>query len=90
MSVKDKTMQWIKRGDENQLPTVSGWYRVMVSGDSESIDGHTIYDYPDYETWAWFEYDNDEETGIFTGSHDEETDMIFAYCGPFEVPKYVK
>jgi len=80
---------WCHRNDRDaDFPTLAGHYRVMVAGDSESIDGHTIYDYPDYETWAWFEPSEDGEGGNFTGTHDEENESIFAYFGPIHVPKF--
>jgi hypothetical protein len=73
-----------------QYPTIAGWYRVMISGDSETDGPHVFYDYPDYETWAWFqtpEHDDEPDyVGTFTGIHDEETEMVFAWCGPFYVP----
>lgn len=59
----------------------------MVSGDSESIDGHTIYAFDDYETWAYFT-PHEEDTGSFAGVHDEDEYTIFAYCGPFNFPEY--
>jgi hypothetical protein len=71
---------------EYGLPRRPGYYRVMISGDSESLEGHTIYEYSDYETWAYFAID--DENGTFTGVHDEETDMIFAFCGPIAVPPF--
>lgn len=81
------TMQWEDRTEEKSLPASEGWYRVMVSGDSESIDGHTIYSFDDYETWAYFIPDEDGG-GSFSGINDEDENVIFAYCGPFTVPKY--
>lgn len=69
------------------FPTIAGHYRVMISGDSESDGPHVYYEYPDYETWAWYEPTEDEVGGTFTGVHDEEKGMIFAWCGPFIVPK---
>jgi hypothetical protein len=58
----------------------------MTSGDSESIDGHQIYAFDDYETWAYFT--PDEEGGNFVGIHDEDNYVIFAYCGPFVTPPF--
>lgn len=89
-------MQWLNRTSKDDYPFVTGWYRVMISGDSASIDGHEIYSYPDYETWAWFERAGLDELedfiggykGTFTGTHDETDEMIFAYCGPFVIPEY--
>jgi len=35
-------------------PTEEGWYRVLYSGDSEYLEGHMIYDYDDYQGWAYW------------------------------------
>lgn len=80
-------MEWITRNDVNEYPIAEGWYRVMVSGDSEQLDGHTIYAFDDYETWAYLSKNGDDEYN-FKGEHDEEDFTIFAYCGPYIVPKY--
>lgn len=89
-------MQWVHRNTKDDVPTESGVYRVMVSGDSESVDGFTIYDFGDYETWAIFTRASPDEyedfpggyKGTFTGDHDEEDETILAYCGPIVWPKY--
>lgn len=89
-------LQWHTREDQDDLPKEEGWYRVRVSGDSESIDGFTIYNYPDYDTWAYFTPANPEEfesfkggwKGSFTGVHDEENSVIYAFYGPIKVPNY--
>lgn len=73
--------------ESDGLPTIEGFYRVKVSGDSESVDGHLIYEYEDYETWAYFTPDNDD-SGVFAGDHDEDNYNIFAWCGPFHVRPY--
>ncbi len=83
----DATPQWRHRVEDTDFPEVNGWYRVMVAGDSESIDGHTIYEFDDYETWAQFT--SHEDGGSFVGQHDEDEHTIFAYCGPFAIPEYV-
>ncbi len=76
--------------DYGGLPTKAGWYRVMIKGDSETEGPHVYYAYDDYETWAYFRApdptDYLDEVGQFTGIHDEETDMVFAWCGPFDIP----
>lgn len=41
---------WVR----GNTPEIEGWYRVMHPGDSESIDGHTIYEYGDYPGWAYW------------------------------------
>lgn len=83
-----ETMEW-KRYDHDApetWPTLPGTYRVMVSGDCESCDGHIIYDYPDYASWAEFGDGEDDEGNerleFGSGEHDEEPDTFFAYYGP--------
>ena len=78
--------EWVHRGDGKSIPTEQGLYRVMVTGDSESIDGYTIYSFPDYATWAVFI--KDEDGGFFKCEHDEEDSFIFAYYGPIVIPPY--
>lgn len=88
VEAKPAPLEW-KRYNHNDpatWPKEKGTYRVMVSGDSESCDGHTIYDYPDYSTWAEFcdgeDDDGNERLEFGQGSHDEEADSFFAYYGP--------
>lgn len=91
-------LKWHDRISHDDYPTTSGWYRVMISGDSESIDGHEIYSYPDYETWAqWIaadpaEYEDFE--GGYKGSWQsltgEENESIFAFIGPYNSEPYRK
>lgn len=91
-------MEWVSGDCGEMIPPKEGWYRVMITGDSESCDGMTIYDYPDYEQWAYWTPADPEEfedfeggyKGSWTGMHDEESDDIFAYYGPFEFPSYKK
>lgn len=83
----DQPLTWVYRVDPTTKPTISGYYHVMVAGDSESIEGHTIYAFDDYETWAYFTF-NDKDGGNFVGEHDEEDFTIFAFCGPVPFPKY--
>ncbi len=86
--------EWINQNPA--IPPAGGWYRVMISGDSETIEGHTIYEYSDYETWGYWtpaapwEFEDFEGgyKGSWTCTHDEEGDWIFAYCGPFNPPSY--
>lgn len=79
--------EWIVRNPgKTNNPTAEGHYRVMVSGDSESIDGHVIYSFEAYEAWAFFV--PDEDGGYFKGDHDEEDFTIFAYFGPIDFPNY--
>lgn len=78
--------------DKTTHPTEVGVYRVMVSGDSESCDGHVVYDYPDYPTWAYVGDDEDDDGNpclVFgQGTHDEEPENFFAYYGPVSIPVY--
>ena len=78
--------EWITRTDENN-PTVEGLYAVMVAGDSEYLEGHLMYAYNDYQTFATFKLDEEGE-GRFTGEHDEEDSSIIAYFGPIVIPTY--
>jgi hypothetical protein len=86
-------MNWIEQ--KPAIPTAEGWYRVMHPGDSESIDGHTIYDFPDYEDWAYWTPASPEEFEDFDGGYkgswhtyyDADGSGIFAYAGPVEVPQ---
>lgn len=80
-------MEWVTRDDDKtNNPLTEGLYAVMVSGDSESIEGHVIYDFPDYQSFAKFK--PDEDGGVFAGEHDEEDFTIFAYYGPIVIPEY--
>lgn len=79
-------LKWHTRKDDNEHPIEAGTYRVMILGDSESLDGHLIYSFDDYVTWA--EYVPDEDGGSFKGSHDEEDCSIFAWYGPINIPPY--
>lgn len=86
-------LKWVECGSDftgrggGPYPTEPGCYRVLISGDHESVDGYVLYDYPDYETWADISFDPGDGSPIFTASHDEEWDFMIAWCGPFEVPK---
>lgn len=82
-------LQWHIRDGDDDLPTVEGWYRVMISGDSETEGPHVYYAYDDYETWAEFFPDEEEGgPGTFHGNRDEETDQVFAWCGPMPFVPY--
>jgi hypothetical protein len=91
-----ETLRWVQ--EANPVPPAEGWYRVMVGGDSESVDGHTIYEFPDYEQWGYWTPAAPEEFEDFEGGykgswkcmHDEEGEFLFAYCGPFVVPPFEK
>lgn len=79
--------EWITRNDDkSNNPTVGGTYAIMVSGDSEYVDGHCVYSFDDYQSWGTFELN--EDGGIFKGEHDEEDFTIFAYYGPINIPPY--
>lgn len=79
--------EWITRNDDkSNNPTTDGFYAIMVSGDSEYIDGHCIYSFDDYQTFGLFVMN--EDGGTFKGEHDEEDFAIFAYYGPIAIPPY--
>jgi len=79
--------EWITRNDDkSNNPTEAGIYAIMVSGDSEYVDGHCVYSFGDYETFGSF--NPDEDGGSFVGDHDEEDFTIFAYYGPIIIPTY--
>jgi hypothetical protein len=85
---------WV-RADKEKPPTEAGWYRVLLPGDSESDgDGHTIYDFGDYEDWAYFDPDNldpdndNPDTGDGFSPDNGEAYGLIAYCGPFHVSTY--
>lgn len=89
-----ETLTWIRQ--KPAIPEKEGWYRVMHPGDSESVDGHTIYEFSDYEDWAYWHPAAPDELEDFEGGYkgswqtryDEEGDGIFAYCGPVIVPVF--
>jgi hypothetical protein len=70
----------------------------MHAGDSEYLEGHRLYDFPDYEGWAHWTPASEDEFEDFEGGwkgrwaceHGEDGDFIFAYCGPFVVPPFRK
>jgi hypothetical protein len=77
--------------DPSTWPTELGTYAVMISGDSESIDGHMIYEFGDYQTFAnlvQLSRDPDDCFISFSGTHDEDDHTIFAWYGPLVIPKY--
>lgn len=79
--------EWITRNDDKtNNPTEPGLYAIMVSGDSEYIEGHLVYAFDDYQTFGKFIID--ENGGGFEGEHDEGDFTIFAYFGPIIIPPY--
>jgi hypothetical protein len=86
-----KKSRWVAcNGDhfgrnKGPYPTEPGHYRVMISGDSEYLDGHCIYDFPDYETWVYISFEEDYMR--FDAAHDEEVETMLAWFGPVDVPK---
>lgn len=74
--------------DKATWPIEVGVYAVMVKGDSEYLDGHCIYSFDDYQTFADCEVN--EEGYILKGYHDEEAEFMFAYYGPIIIPKFVE
>lgn len=81
-------MEWVRRepADEGDLPTQEGFYRIMVTGDSEYIDGHCMYEFPEYANWAYFT--PHEDGGNFAGDYDEDNSAVFAWFGPIVIPEY--
>lgn len=83
-------MEWVEQ--RPATPEKEGWYRVAHAGDSESVDGHKIYEFSDYEDWAFWAPAHPNEREDFEGGfkgrwefmHDEVAEFVFAYCGPFE------
>jgi hypothetical protein len=81
-------LAWVLRDDDKtNNPTEEGLYAVMVEGDSEQIEGHTIYAFDAYQTFAQFKLDQDDG-GSFHGEHDEEDFTIYAYYGPIVIPEF--
>jgi hypothetical protein len=79
-------VEWHRRENESDLPKISGWYRVIIAGDSESIEGHQIYSFDDYPVFMQVTCDEDGASG--TGPHDEELEFAVAWFGPIEIPPY--
>lgn len=99
-----KCTNWVTGNDKDDCPEVEGWYHVMHAGDSESVDGFTIYEYGDYAGWAYWAPYQPEETheiegfgkitkrqyvGGWSSPHDD-ADSIFAWYGPIVVPEFPK
>lgn len=88
-------MEWISCKTDHigqnagPYPTEPGHYRVMISGDSESDDmGGVIYEYGDYETWAWFDAPDADGDPVVRFEHGEEIEWVVAWCGPLRFPEY--
>lgn len=81
MNVMENTNEWINVNDESTWPTENGLYEVEIAGDSESMDGHTLYEYPDYKTTMkiFVEHEDGEKTISGFGEHDEEWYMAQKY-----------
>ena len=76
-------------GREGPLPTVAGFYRVVIFGDRETDGmGGVIYEYDAFEMWAEFSFDPDEGTPLFQGQHTAEMEEVIAWFGPIDVPRY--
>ena len=73
---------------EGPLPTEPGQYKVLISGDSEQVDGYVIYEFADYETWVRICFDEGEpELMYFDAWGDECVETMLAWYGPVDVPK---
>ena len=85
-------MQWTYTKDK-EYPDTEGWYAVLLPGDSESEDGHTFYNFPDYIMFAHFYPPVQEAPGQETEEPCPywdcfiETEGMVAWCGPYEVPQ---
>lgn len=87
---------WVHYTEEAPNPTEPGLYLIRQAGDSESIDGHVIYDYPDYEEFAEWAPAKPEEFEDFEGGYKGqwgnvmtgETEGVIAWCGPIHLPPY--
>jgi len=83
--------EWVRTSTQ-EYPDDAGWYAVLLPGDSESEDGHTIYDYPDFVTFAQFYPPVQEPPGqeteepIPTWVSFDGLEGMIAWCGPFNVP----
>lgn len=71
--------------DETTHPKENGLYAVWVHGDSEYVDGHCIYDFLDY--WTFATYTNTDTELGFVGQHDEEPETMYAWYGPIVIPE---
>ncbi len=88
-------MEWVAKSNKDHWPESEGWYRVLIPGDSETDGPHVYYDYPDYETWAYWQPADPDELEDFAGGwkggfqceHDEESESVAMWCGPIVFPK---
>jgi hypothetical protein len=71
--------------DPSTHPTEPGTYAAMIAGDSESIDGHEIYCYPDFQAWAEVFIDDGELR--VTLDYDQPVEALMALYGPIIIPK---
>lgn len=87
--------EWVLADPDKGLthPEAEGHYFVLFAGDSESVDGHTIYSFDDYTEWAYWHPAQPEELEDFEGgfkgnwsSSSGEPESIIAWCGPVRVP----
>lgn len=53
-------LKWVR----GNAPAEEGWYRVLHPGDSESIEGHTIYEYGDYQGWAYWAIEREAKSHV--------------------------
>lgn len=86
--------EWVFPDDPKTAhPEAEGRYTVLLAGDSETCDGHTLYDYPDYQdVGVWHRAppeDFEDFEGGFKGNwqvpYGEGEDVI-GWCGP--LPDY--
>lgn len=83
-------LQWRRFDHEDAAtwPPEPGLYCVMVEGDSEYCDGHLIYAFGDYTTFAVLHPADENGGRRFSGEHDEEPYNYKAWCGPVVIPPY--
>lgn len=83
---------WVRKdGHGTLVPPVAGWYRVMIAGHGDSVDGVPTHDCPDIEIFAqWDPAEVAERSENYRGSwicsRGEDSEDVFAYCGPMRAP----
>jgi hypothetical protein len=78
---------WIYATDEKPYPEVEGWYALLLPGDTETVDGMTMYSYPDYI--MFFELTITEDGPMWEHGIGDDYGFL-AWAGPYDVPKVPK
>jgi len=69
---------WINLDDT--VPTLEGYYWCVIKGDSEIMDGYTLYEYPDYITLiAFFPASEERNHNIWVGANAEDVTEIICW-----------